>query len=76
MKHVQDCLSTTKSIESSFHHCGSVVKLVQGCLNAGKVCFNRRGIAMKHVQASISARKDLQSSFNHCGGPVKLLQAC
>ena len=76
MKHVQDCLSARKDLESSFHHCGSPMKLVQACLNAGKVCFNQRGSAMKHVQACLSARKDLESSFNHCGGPVKLLQAC
>ena len=76
MKHVQDCLGTRKSRESSFHHCGSPVKLVQACLNAGKVCFNRRGSAMNHVQACLSATKDLASSFNHCGGPVKLVQAC
>ena len=76
MKHVQDGLSARKDLESSFHHCGSPMKLVQACLNAGKVCFKRRGSAMKHVQACLSARKDLESSFNHCGGPVKLLQAC
>ena len=52
------------------------MKLVQACLNAGKVCFNQRGSAMKHVQACLSARKDLESNFNHCGGPVKLVQAC
>ena len=37
MKHVQLRLSARKSRESSFHHCGRPVMLVQGCLNAGKV---------------------------------------
>ena len=26
MKHVQSCLSASKDLESSFHHCGSPVK--------------------------------------------------
>ena len=37
MNHVQDGLSARKDLESSFHHCGSPVKLVQAGLNAGKV---------------------------------------
>ena len=37
MKHVQLCLIARKSGESSFHHCGRPVMLVQACLNAGKV---------------------------------------
>ena len=36
MKHVDGCLSATDDRESSFHHCGSTVKLVQACLCAGK----------------------------------------
>ena len=36
MKHVQDCLSVRKDLESSFLHCGSLVKFVQAGLNAGK----------------------------------------
>ena len=32
MKHALDCLSARKDRESSFHYCGSTVKLVQPCL--------------------------------------------
>ena len=32
--HVQACLGARKDGESSFHHCGGLVKLVQACLNA------------------------------------------
>ena len=35
MKRVQACLSARKDGESSFHHCGGPVKLVQTCLYAG-----------------------------------------
>ena len=35
MKHVLACFSARKDRESSFHHCGSPVRLVQPCLNAG-----------------------------------------
>ena len=50
MKQVQACLSPRKSRGNSFHHCGGPVRLVQGCLNAGKVlksCFNRRASDVK-----------------------------
>ena len=36
MKHLQACLRATKDGECSFHHSGSVVKLVQACLTARK----------------------------------------
>ena len=36
MKHVQACLSAREDRESSFHHCGSPLRLVQACLNARK----------------------------------------
>ena len=36
MKHVEACLSAIENRESSFHHFGSTVRLVQGCLCAGK----------------------------------------
>ena len=32
MKLVQACLSVRKDLESSFHHCGGPVRLVQSCL--------------------------------------------
>ena len=34
MKHVHPCLITRNDLESSFHHCGGPVKLVQACLTA------------------------------------------
>ena len=34
MKHLQACLSATTDGECSFHHSGSLVKLVQACLSA------------------------------------------
>ena len=34
MKHVQAPLIDRKDRESTFHHCGGPVKLVQGCLSA------------------------------------------
>ena len=36
MKHIDGCLSARDDRESSLHHCGSTVKLVQACLCAGK----------------------------------------
>ena len=38
MKPVEGGLSVKKDPESSFHHCGSLVKLVQACVCAGKTC--------------------------------------
>ena len=79
MKHVHACLSDSKDGESSFHYCGSPVKLVQACLWAGNTLqrhLNRRRGAAKHLQASLSARNVRESSIHHCGGPVNLVQAC
>ena len=36
MKKVQACLSAMVDRESSFHHCGGPVRLVQACLCEGK----------------------------------------
>ena len=36
MKHVQACLSAKENRESSFHHCGGFVNLVQDSLCEGK----------------------------------------
>ena len=36
MKQVQACLSAMEDRESSFHHCGGPVELVQACLCVGK----------------------------------------
>ena len=65
----------SKDGESSFHHCGSPMKLVQVCLCAGNTLqrgFNRRRGTVKHVLACLSARKDRESRFQHCGGRASL----
>ena len=36
MANVEACLSAREDPESSFHHCGSCVRLVLDCLSAGK----------------------------------------
>ena len=36
MEHVQACLSAREDRESSFHHSGGPVRLMQACLFAGK----------------------------------------
>ena len=36
MKYVEDCLSSREDRESSFHHCGGPVRLLQASLCAGK----------------------------------------
>ena len=79
MKHVQTCFSASKDRESSFHHYGDPVKLVQACLCAENTLqrrFNRRGGGVKQVQVCLSASKDGESSFHQCGGPVKFEQTC
>ena len=79
MEHVEDCLSAREDRESSFHHCGGSVRLVQTRLCAGKTCqsrFNLQGGAVKHVEACLSAREDPESSFPHCGSTVRVVQAC
>ena len=79
MKHVQACLSAREDRESSFHHCGGSVRLVQTRLCAGKTwqsSFNLQGGAIKHVEACVSIREDRESWFWRCGGPVRLVQAC
>ena len=51
--HVQK-LCVEKELESSFHHCGIPVRLVQACLCMGKTResrFHRQGGAVKNVQA-------------------------
>ena len=35
MEHFQACLGAREDRESSFHHCGGPVRLVQACLCAG-----------------------------------------
>ena len=76
MKQVQACLRAREYRESSFHHCGGTVSLVQACLCQEKTSFNLRGSAVKHVEASVSPRAYRQSSFHRCEGPVRLVQAC
>ena len=54
--HVQACLCARKDGESSFHHCGGLVKLVHGCFWSRKdreSNCHHRGDALKHVQACL-----------------------
>ena len=42
--------------DSSYHHCGGLVKLVQACLCAENTLqrhFNRGGSVMRHVQVCL-----------------------
>ena len=58
MKHVQLCLSSRKSIETSFHHCGSPGNLVQTCLSTTKELesrFHLCGSTVMHVQGCLCA---------------------
>ena len=75
VKQVQACFSANKDWESSFHHCGGPLQMVQTCLCAGNTLqrrFNRRGGVVKHVQACLRARKDGESSFHNCAGGASL----
>ena len=76
MKHVQACLRAREYRESSFHHYGGSVSLMQACLCEEKTRVNHQGSAVKHVEASVIARAYRQSSFHRCGGPVRVVQAC
>ena len=71
MKHLQPSLRATEDGECSFHHSGSLVKLVQACLSAGKVRLSHvnhcRGL-VKLVEAHFSVRKDRECNFQHSGG--------
>ena len=51
-----NCLSASKDRESSFHHCGSPVKLVQTWLSTRKElesCFHLCGGSVMHVQGCL-----------------------
>ena len=59
-------LSVRKDLESSFHHCGSPVKLVQAGLRARKSIessFHRCVGPVKLVQECLCARKTWQKPF-------------
>ena len=52
MKHVQIGLSARDDRESSFHHCGSPLRLVQACLCASPRRLKRRYLVfLAHMQA-------------------------
>ena len=79
VKHVQICLSASKDRDSSFHHYGGPVKLVQAFFCAENTLqrrFNRQGGGVKQVQVCLSASKEGESGFYYGGSPVKLVQAC
>ena len=46
MKNVPACISAREGRESSFHRCGSSVKLVQTCLCVGKTCTEKNWCAI------------------------------
>ena len=79
MKHVKACFSGSEDRESSFHHSGSPVRLVQDLLCAGKILqrhFILPGDDVKQMQAILSAMENQESSFHYYGRPVSLVQAC
>ena len=56
--HVLGGLSASKDLESSFHHCGSPVKLVHACLSTRKElesCFHHCGGPLMLVQSCLCA---------------------
>ena len=64
--------------ETSFHHCGGPVKLVEAWLCARRhleSSFHHCGGSVKLVQACLCARKARKSSFHPCGGAVNLIEA-
>ena len=69
------CLGVSADQESSFHHCGSPVNIVQASLCAENTLQRRPGSAVKHVQACLSVSKDRESSFHCCVSTVKLVQS-
>ena len=78
MKHVQTCLSARSDRESSFHHYGGPVSIVQASLCAANTLqrrLDRRAGVLKHVQVCLCPNTHRESNFHHCGGPVKLVQA-
>ena len=62
--------------ESSFHHCGGALKLVQSCL-CGRKDQERRlhhyEGAVKLVEAYLSDRMDRDSSFHHSTKHLSLI---
>ena len=65
--------------ESSFHHCGGSVKLLEAWLCSRRhleSSFHYRGGSVKLVQACLYARKARERCLHHCGGPVKHVEAC
>ena len=66
VKYVEASLSARKEIESSFHNCGGLVKLVKISSCVGSTIqrrFHRRRGAVMHVQACGSANNDRETVF-------------
>ena len=60
MKHVHPYLTARNDRESSFHHCGGPVELMQACLRARKSLessFHHCGGSVKLMQACLCAGK-------------------
>ena len=72
MKHVETCLSSRGDRESSFHRCGSPVRLVQPVY----VPERPDKSVLSSEEACLTAVEDPESSFYHLGGPVRHVQAC
>ena len=65
-KHVQACLRARNDRESSLHHCGGPVNLVQAGLCAGNTlqcCFIRRASVFKHVEICLCANNARENSL-------------
>ena len=75
IKHVQVCFCASTDRESSFHHCGDSVKLVQAFLyaeNSLQRRFNRRGGAVKHLHACLRWRKEFSLRSMSCNAGASL----
>ena len=79
MKQVEACLDAREDRESSFHHCGSPVRLVHARLCAGKTWqsrFNLRVGAVKHVQSCLNfqgrSRKQFSQLWRSCDARASL----
>ena len=64
MKHVETCLSAREDRESSFHHCGYAVKLVQACF-----------VQERRDKAVLTTEQELGRSFRPVYLPEKINKA-
>ena len=80
VKHVQPCLSASKDGESSFHLCGSRVKLhgvsLFMCGKHRTTPFSQRRRCFGARAGLFKYQKGCRKQFSHGGGAVKFVQAC